>query len=139
MNILVSACLIGCNCKYNGKNNKNDRLLEYLKDKNVISVCPEIKIGTPRMPVEIVNGRIKDKSGNDLDKRYKLGVESVINGIRHEEIDIAILQSRSPTCGVKQIYDGSFTKTLIYGQGIFARELIKRGYNVVDIEDFLYK
>lgn len=128
---------MGENCKYNGGNNKNEKAIEFLKDKEIISVCPEVLagMGVPRPSVEIVNGKIKDKNGTDLDNIYKKGVQKVLDQIKDQDIDLAILQSRSPTCGVKQVYDGSFTKTLIDGQGILAKALIDKGYKVIDIQD----
>lgn len=137
MKVLISSCLIGENCKYNGGNNKNEKAIEFLKDKEIISVCPEVLagMGVPRPSVEIVNGKIKDKNGTDLDNIYKKGVQKVLDQIKDQDIDLAILQSRSPTCGVKQVYDGSFTKTLIDGQGILAKALIDKGYKVIDIQD----
>lgn len=137
MKVLISSCLIGENCKYNGGNNKNKKAIEFLKDKEIISVCPEVLagMGVPRPSVEIVNGKIKDKNGTDLDNIYKKGVQKVLDQIKDQDIDLAILQSRSPTCGVKQVYDGSFTKTLIDGQGILAKALIDKGYKVIDIQD----
>lgn len=137
MKVLISSCLIGENCKYNGGNNKNEKAIEFLEDKEIISVCPEVLagMGVPRPSVEIVNGKIKDKNGRDLDNIYKKGVQKVLDQIKDQDIDLAILQSRSPTCGVKQVYDGSFTKTLIDGQGILAKALIDKGYKVIDIQD----
>ena len=89
----------------------------------------------PRPAVEIVNGRIQTKEGEDFDNIFRHGVQVVIERLEKEHIDMAILQSRSPSCGVHQIYDGSFTKTLIEGQGLLAVALMKAGIKTVDIED----
>lgn len=135
--ILVSACLLGRNCKYNGGNNYCPAVAEFVKDKEIIEVCPEVQSGMPipRTPIEIVNGVLMDRDGNDVDARLRAAVAQTLASIKDEEIDRAILQSRSPTCGVNQIYDGSFSGKLIFGSGTFARALKDAGYTVVDAED----
>lgn len=137
MRVLVSACLLGRNCKYNGGNNDCPRVHEFLRDKEVVEICPEVMAGmpVPRPSVEIAGGLLKDINGKDVDAVYRRGVCRAMDEIADKEIDLVILQSRSPTCGVKQIYDGSFGKKLISGQGIFAEALIKAGYQVMDVED----
>ncbi len=136
MKILVSACLLGENCKYNGKNNRNQRVIDFLNGKEVISVCPEMLAGltTPRPCVELVNGIVTDQNGNNVDSQYRRAVDEAIAKISGEEIDCAILQSRSPTCGVEQIYDGNFSGRLIPGMGLFAEALKRRGCKVIDAE-----
>ena len=135
--ILVSACIMGVDCKYNGKNNKNLAVINYLKDKEIICICPEQLAGmtTPRPCAEIVNGVVTDENGNDVDLEYKRAVSMALSQIQHEDIELAILQSRSPTCGVNQIYDGSFTGKLISGMGLFAKALKERGIKVIDVEE----
>lgn len=137
MIVLVSACILGVNCKYNGKNNKNITAINFLKDKKVISICPEVLAGMkiPRSCAEIVNGRVVDENGNDVSSEYDKAVQIALSKIQNENIDLVILQSRSPTCGVNQIYDGSFTGKLISGMGLFAKELKQRGYKVIDVEE----
>ncbi|MDD3920238.1 MAG: DUF523 domain-containing protein [Eubacteriales bacterium] len=138
MKVLVSACLLGVNCKYNGKNNDNPRVAAFLADKEVVAICPEMLagLGTPRNCAEIVNGRVTDNQGNDVDEAFRKGVALALEKIKGEPIALAILQSRSPTCGVRQIYDGSFSGKLVPGQGLFARELIRKGIRVMDAEEF---
>lgn len=138
MKILVSACILGVNCKYNGGNNYRADIVEFLKDKEVISICPEMMAGlpAPRASSEIVNGRVTDCNGTDVDEIYRIGVENALKKIEGEKIDLVILQSRSPTCGVNRIYDGKFKGNLIKGSGVFAKTLIERGYKVIDVEDF---
>ena len=123
--------------KYNGKNNKNLAAINYLKDKEIICICPEQLAGmaTPRPCAEIVNGVVTDENGNDVDLEYKRAVSMALSQIQHEDIELAILQSRSPTCGVNQIYDGSFTGKLISGMGLFAKALKERGIKVIDVEE----
>ena len=137
MKVLVSACIMGENCKYNGKNNKNSAAIHFLKDKEVISICPEVLAGmeTPRPCAEIVNGRVVDENGNDVSLEYDKAVAVALSKIQNEEIDLVILQSRRPTCGVNQIYDGSFTGKLVSGMGLFAKALKQKGYHVIDVEE----
>ena len=142
--ILVSACLLGKNCKYNGGNNFNQALVDYIaKQKDcdaefeVISVCPEVLGGlsTPRIPAEIVNGKVTNKNGVSVDKEFRLGAEKALAIAKEKQVSLAILQSRSPSCGSKEIYDGTFTKTLIPGEGVFAKRLRETGIRVIDAED----
>ena len=135
--ILVSGCLLGENCKYNGGNNYNPRVVEFLKGKEVISICPEIMagMGCPRNPIEIVDGVLTDCHGKNVDALIRKSVMEIMERIRDEEIQCAVLQSRSPTCGVNQVYDGTFSGKLIPGSGIFAKSLIDAGYLVIDVED----
>lgn len=135
--ILVSGCLLGENCKYNGGNNYNPRVVEFLKGKEVISICPEIMagMGCPRNPIEIVDGVLTDCHGKNVDSLIRKSVMEIMERIRDEEIQCAILQSRSPTCGVNQVYDGTFSGKLIPGSGVFAKSLMDAGYLVIDVED----
>lgn len=135
--ILVSGCLLGENCKYNGGNNYNPRVVEFLKDKEVISICPEIMagMGCPRNPIEIVDGVLTDCHGKNVDSLIRKSVMEIMERIRDEEIQCAVLQSRSPTCGVNQVYDGTFSGKLIPGSGVFAKSLMDAGYLVIDVED----
>ncbi len=137
MKIMVSACLLGENCKYSGGNNRDERVLTFLEGHEAIPVCPEVMGGlpTPRLPAEIIGGEVINKAGVSVDKEYRLGAQKALEIALHEKIDLAILQSRSPSCGVKEIYDGTFTGTKISGQGIFAGQLMAHGFAVLDRED----
>ena len=137
MTILVSACLLGDNCKYNGGNNRNERVLRYVEGNEVIRVCPEMLGGLscPRKPVEWVGDRVLTKDGDDCTEAFRQGVQKALALIADKHIDLAILQSRSPTCGVKQIYDGTFSGTRIPGQGALARALREQGILLMDAED----
>ena len=137
MKILVSACLLGENCKYNGGNNYCDAVAEYVKDREIITVCPEVMagMGIPRTPIEIVDGVLMDCNGNNVDTALRAAVAQAIEEIRNEEIECAILQSRSPTCGANEVYDGSFSGKLIPCSGVFAQALRDAGYYVIDAED----
>ena len=135
--VLVSGCLLGENCKYNGGNNYNPRVVEFLKGKEVISICPEIMagMGCPRNPIEIVDGVLTDCHGKNVDSLIRKSVMEIMERIRDEEIQCAVLQSRSPTCGVNQVYDGTFSGKLVPGSGVFAKSLMDAGYLVIDVED----
>ena len=137
MKILVSACLLGKNCKYNGGNNYNAAVAEFVKDKEVLTICPEMMagMGCPRTPIEIVDGVLMDREGNNVDDAMRKAVADAMELIRKEDIQCAVLQSRSPTCGVNQVYDGSFSGKLVSGSGILAQALKDAGYQTIDAED----
>ena len=137
MKILVSGCLLGENCKYNGGNNYSEIVAEYIKGHEVISVCPECLGGlpTPRVPAEIVSGVVTNREGKNVDAEFRKGAQIALETAKKEQIDLAILQSRSPSCGVKQIYDGTFTGTRIDGQGVFAKLMNENGFKIIDVED----
>ena len=139
MKILVSACILGENCKYNGKSNRNPLAINFLKDKQVLPICPEILAGMkiPRQCAELVNDIVMDENGNNVHSEYTQAVEIALSQIENEDIDLVVLQSRSPTCGVNQIYDGSFSGNLTSGMGLFARALKQKGYKVIDVETFV--
>ena len=137
MKILVSACLLGKNCKYNGGNNLNQSGLDCIEGHEVIGVCPEQLGGlsTPRLPAEIVDGVVTNKEGVSVDNEFRKGAQEALAVALENKVDLAILQSRSPSCGVKEIYDGSFSGKKIKGQGVFAKLLSARGIKVLDAED----
>ena len=137
MKILVSACLLGKNCKYNGCNNLNQSVLDFIEGHEVIGVCPEQLGGlsTPRLPAEIVAGVVTNKEGISVDAEFRKGAQEALAAALENKVDLAILQSRSPSCGVKEIYDGSFSGKRIKGQGVFAKLLSAHGIKVLDAED----
>ena len=133
MKIMVSACLLGENCKYNGGSNRNEKLLRLLEGHTVIPVCPEVLGGlpVPRPSAEIVNGTVMNVAGENVDAAFRLGAEKGLELAKREKPDLIVLQSRSP----KMIYDGSFSGRKIPGQGLFAEAAVKAGFKVLDIED----
>lgn len=135
MKILVSACLLGKNCKYNGGNNLDRRVVEFLQGHEVIPVCPEraAGLGIPRTPVEIVNGEVKDRFGNSVDSALRAAVAEIL--AENRDADYAVLKSRSPTCGVREVYDGTFSGVKVPGMGILAQALHDAGMKVIDSED----
>lgn len=137
MRIMVSACLLGENCKYSGGNNRNEKVLAYVAGHEVIPVCPEVMGGlpTPRVPAEIVSGTVISREGVNVDREYRLGAQKALEIARENRIDLAILQSRSPSCGTKEVYDGTFTGKRIPGQGVTAKLLMDNGFCVLDAED----
>ena len=137
MVIGVSACLLGENCKYNGGNNYSEKVIDYVKGHEVIPVCPEVLGGlpVPRDPAEIVDGFVKHKDGSSVDNEFKAGAEKALEILVDKGAELVILQSRSPSCGVGTIYDGTFSGKLVPGDGVFVELLKKYGINVLDVED----
>ena len=137
MKIAVSACLLGENCKYNGNNDYNKKLVNYIKDHDIISLCPEVLEGlpTPRKPAEIVDGVVKLENSLSVDYEFKKGAQTALDKVKENQVDLVILQSRSPSCGVNNIYDGSFSGKLVDGKGVFAKLLVDNGIDVIDVED----
>lgn len=137
--IMVSACLLGENCKYNGGNNLSEELVRSLEGMEVISVCPEVMGGLPipRKPGEIVDGLVRNEDGTLVDAEYRRGAELTLQLAKDKDIKIAVLQSRSPSCGVGTIYDGTFSHVLIEGMGVTAGLLAENGIKVYDVKDWL--
>ena len=137
MKIMVSACLTGENCKYNGGNNRNEKVFRLMGENEVIPVCPE-KMGglpIPRVPSEIRDGIAVAKDGRNVDKEFRAGASKCLEIAIREKPDLIVLQSRSPSCGVKQRYDGTFSGRLIDTPGITAKLLMENGFRCVDVED----
>ena len=135
MKIMVSACLLGRNCKYNGGNNLDENVIAFLQGHEVIPVCPEeaAGLGIPRVPMEIVGGVLINKEGIVVDEPVRRAVAKIV--AEHPDVDMAVLKSRSPTCGVKQVYDGTFSGVLVDGAGTLAQALKEAGIKVLDGED----
>ena len=133
----VSACLIGINCKYNGKNNLNQRVLDFIKGKAVVFFCPEELGGltTPRVPAEINHlGKVINEEGLDVSLNYHQGAKKTLEIIKTEGARAVILKDGSPSCGYKWIYDGNFSKTKIKGEGILFKYLAAEGITIIDLE-----
>jgi uncharacterized protein YbbK (DUF523 family) len=135
--ILVSACLLGIRCKYDGTSNKNERILKLAKDFILIPVCPEILGGlpTPREPAEQKGKRVITKSGRDVTKYFEKGAKEVLKICKILKIKKAILKQKSPSCGCGKIYDGTFSGKLIKGDGVTTKLLKKSGIKVLSEED----
>ena len=141
MKILVSACLLGINCKYDGGNNLSEWLIRLAEQHELIPVCPETLGGlkAPRSPCEIVNGVVMNRDGECVDSAFRTGAEAALRIAMEQSVGCAILQSRSPSCGVNEIYDGTFTGKRIKGQGVFAFLLAQNGFPVFDVADAMEK
>lgn len=142
MKVGVSACLVGKNTKYDGGNNYNKYVLEYLKDKEVVLICPEVFGGlpTPRIPSEQINDKVINSNNEDVTRQFVDGANEALKRLQQQNVNVVILKERSPSCGYKKIYDGTFSKTIIDGNGVFAKLAIENGfiiYTESDIENII--
>ena len=137
MKIMVSACLAGENCKYNGGTNRNEKVIRLMAEHEVITVCPEQMGGlpTPRVPSEIRNGVVTAKDGRIVDDAFRAGAAKCLEIALRERPELVVLQSRSPSCGMNQRYDGSFSGKLVNAPGVTAQLLLENGFRCVDVED----
>ncbi len=138
MKIMVSACLLGDNVKYDGTNNRNQDLINFLKKYEIIKVCPECLGGLsiPRVPAEIKNNKVINKDNNDVTNEFILGAMKTLEIAKKNNIKIAILKESSPSCGSNTIYDGTFTHTKIKGNGIMATLLKENGIIVLNENNY---
>lgn len=134
MNILVSACLLGVNCRYNGIPKEDGAVKELLsrEDINLIPVCPEQLGGlpTPRTPSERKDGFVVSSVGEDRTEAFMRGAEETLRLAKMYGCEAAILKECSPSCGNKEVYDGTFTGTVVPGEGVTAELLRKNGVKV---------
>lgn len=132
MNILVSACLLGVECRYNGKGVLSPEVRELMGSHHLIPVCPEIMGGlaTPRTPAERSGERVVARDGEDVTAAYERGAAQVLALARLYGCRAAILKERSPSCGSGQIYDGTFSGRLVQGEGVCAWLLKENGIKV---------
>ena len=130
--MIVSACLAGFPCRYDGKARPCAQVVELVRAGKAIPVCPEQLGGlpTPRTSCEIRDGRVVDAEGYDRTEAFRRGARAVLQIAQTYGATEALLQSRSPSCGSGRIYDGSFTKTLTAGDGVTARLLKENGIQV---------
>ncbi|KAB1438565.1 DUF523 domain-containing protein [Candidatus Galacturonibacter soehngenii] len=133
MNILISACLLGIECRYDGTGKKIPELEQLKKKHHLIPICPEIFGGlpTPREPAEKVGNRIMTKTGKDVTDYYQKGADEVLKLANLFDCKYAILKERSPSCGYGEIYDGTFTGQLIKGDGVLANLLAQNGITIL--------
>lgn len=132
MRILVSACLLGVACRYDGNSKPHSAVLALQGQHQLIPVCGEIFGGlpTPRVPAERVGNRVLTREGRDVTAEYTRGAEEILALARRMDCRVALLKERSPSCGSGEIYDGSFSRTLIPGDGVTAELLQKHGIAV---------
>lgn len=139
MKILISACLMGEPVRYDGSHNilsLGD--LKSLKEEfGLIPFCPEMEGGldTPRIPAEILDGRVINQNGEDVTKAFEKGAQKALEMCRKEGITAALLKSKSPSCGNNEIYDGKFSKNLINASGVTAGALLEAGISVFNEEE----
>ncbi|MGL5066674.1 MAG: DUF523 domain-containing protein [Sarcina sp.] len=144
--ILVSACLCGENCKYSGGNNENEKVKEFVKDKEVIYICPEQMGGlsTPRNPAEIIGtakgvidgtNKIITNDGTDVSSEFLNGAKKSLQVAIDNKVKLAILKAKSPSCGKGIVYDGTFSGNKVVGNGLTAQILIDNGIEVLTEEE----
>lgn len=136
--ILVSACLLGVNCKYSGGNNLCPAVAALQKTYTLIPVCPEQLGGlpTPRPPAECRGDSVINNEGTDITLQFQRGAEEALKLGKMLGCSKAVLKSRSPSCGCGQIYDGTFSGTRIAGDGVTAQLLKRNGFTILSEEDF---
>ncbi len=132
-NILVSACLLGEACRYDGKSKPCDRVIALSNTYNLIPVCPEVMGGlpTPRVPSEICGERVLMKDGRDVTENYNRGAQTALEIARQNACTVAILKEKSPSCGSGLIHNGLFDGGLVDGDGITTRLLKSEGIRVL--------
>lgn len=132
-NILVSACLLGIGCRYDGKHKADPEVLKLRERYNLIPVCPEIFGGlpTPRISSERIGDKVMMKDGRDVTENYQKGAEEALELCRIYNIKTAILKERSPSCGKGFVYDGTFTGVLTERDGVTAELLLSAGIRVI--------
>ncbi len=149
MIVLVSACMLGVNCRYDGGNVRDERLMAVIEKDNVvpIPVCPEQLGGlpTPRKQCEIVGGdgfdvlegkaEVLTKDGENVTEHFLKGAEEVLKIAKIVKADLAVMRDGSPSCGCGRIYDGSFSGRMVEGYGVTSALLIRNGFRVVNVED----
>lgn len=142
--ILISACLLGIPCRYDGRDNKIESLNLLQQQFDFVPICPEQLGGlsTPRCPCEIQGNKVMSKEGKDCTREFQEGAEKSLKFAKQWNIKTALLKAKSPSCGFGQIYDGSFSKKLITGNGLTAALLEKEGIRIfceTELDKFLKK
>ena len=138
MKIGISSCLLGYCCKYDGKSNYNANIIDLSQEHELIPICPEVLGGLsiPRFPAEIINGKVINTNGDDVTENYYLGANKALEILKNEGVEAVILKSKSPSCGINKIYDGTFSHTLINGNGVAAQLFIENNIKVYDENTF---
>ena len=142
--ILISACLVGDKCKYDGHSNYTPLIKDLLEKYELVPFCPEVEGGlpTPRKPNERRGDKVFNNAEKDVTKYFLAGAEKALNICKYLDIKVAILKERSPSCGVHEIHDGTFSNKKIKGEGVTTELLRKNGITVIsedEIEEFLKK
>lgn len=139
MNILVSACLLGKPCRYDGTAKPNESVITFCKESGhtIFPVCPEVmgNLPIPHPPSEILGDRVISKLGDDVTAQFQKGAQAALALAKEKHCTLAILKANSPSCGSGTVYDGTFTGTLVSGWGIAARLLQENGVQVISEHD----
>jgi len=136
--IVVSACLAGFNCRYDGGNKEDEKIVQLVREGRAIPVCPEQLGGltTPRTSVEgPIDGSVLSEAGEDFTDVFRKGAEETLMICQKYHCKKAILKAYSPSCGYSEIYDGSFRDVLIPGAGVTAKLLMEHGIEVISERD----
>lgn len=139
---IVSSCLVGINCRYDGGNNLNEKVIKLVKEGKAIPVCPEMLGGLkiPRVPAEIVKNedgkrKVINKNGEDVTTEFIKGAMKTVAIAKILEADKAVMKKNSPSCGYGKIYDGTFSNSLVEGNGITIELLIENGVEIITVDD----
>lgn len=141
---LVSACLVGTPCRFDGGSCSHARVDAFLRGKDTVAFCPEQAGGlpTPRLPAELqmpaVAGgpiRVMDSAGADVTRAFTTGAALALRRAEQVGANVALLKARSPSCGSKQVYDGTFARTLVAGEGVTAAVLRHAGLRILNEEE----
>lgn len=135
--ILISACLVGDKTKYDGHSNYDEKIKLLLEKYELVPFCPEVEGGlpTPRKPSERVKDRVKMENGKDVTKNFQTGAELALNICLYLGIKTAVLKDNSPSCGSREIYDGTFSHKLVKGEGVTTELLRRKGIRVLSEKD----
>lgn len=134
---------MGNDCKYDGGNNRCQWIIDFVRDKSIVEICPEElgRLPTPRPPAEQVGNRVINKEGRDVTPEFQFGarrgyeIAAAVAEKSGDKIEGAILKANSPSCGCGKIYDGTFTGTIVDGDGYFAKVLKEQGISVMTEAD----
>lgn len=135
---VVSTCLVGKPCRYDGLSKAREPIVQLARESRCVFVCPEVMGGLPipRCSCEIRGNAVISSEGRDCTREYELGARLSLEAAEREGCRIAVLKARSPSCGAGRVYDGSFTHTLRDGDGVFAALLRSRGFTIFTEENF---
>lgn len=149
MKYLVSSCLAGVACRYNGTASLDEKIQELVQQEQAKMVCPELLGGfsTPREPAEIIGGTGKDvlagtakvieKGGKDVTDLYIKGAYQTLEWAKKLNVSCVVLKEFSPSCGTKTIYDGNFVNLKVQGEGVTSALLQQEGYTVISEKEFM--
>lgn len=139
--IAVSSCLAGVACTYKGSHHKIEKIRQLVKENKAIMICPEVLAGMsiPRDPCEIIDRRVLSNQGKDCTKEYQEGALKALAILKKHNVDVVLLKAKSPSCGKGKVYDGTFSHTLVEGDGITVTLLEENGiivYNEDHMDEF---